>query len=88
MNSAVNGMCDEDLAPRMTVIIFLQRTDSKPITFDNASSPRKQALLSKRKVKYIEYLIVERDTVNLGISGKEVIQMISDIGQARSYVQS
>ena len=33
-------------------------------------------------------IIVERDTANLGMSRKEVIQVISELGQARSFVQS
>ena len=36
----------------------------------------------------MEGIIVKRDTANPGMSGKEVIQVISDIGQAESLVQS
>ena len=50
--------------------------------------PRNQALLSHRQVKYVEDIIVTRDTANLGMSRKEVIQIISDIGQENSYVQA
>ena len=33
-------------------------------------------------------IIVERDTANLGMLRKEVIQVISDIGQTKSFVQA
>ena len=36
---------------------------------------------------YVEDIIVTRDTANLGVPMREVIQIISDIGQAISYVQ-
>ena len=58
----VNGVCDEDPVPGMTVNIFLQSISSNPINIDNASPPRKQALLSQRQVKYVEDVIVTRDT--------------------------
>ena len=35
----------------------------------------------------MENIIVKRDTANLGMSTKEVIQVISDISQAKSLVQ-
>ena len=36
----------------------------------------------------MESIIVKRDTVNRGMSRKEVIQVISDIWQAKSFVQA
>ena len=44
---------------------------------------KKRALLSENQVNYVEGVIVRRYTANLGISSKEVIQVISDIGQAK-----
>ena len=47
-NPVVNGVCEadflelvEDPVPRKTVTNFLQRTDSKPITYENAFPPEK-----------------------------------------------
>ena len=66
----------------------LQRISSKPITFEDSFPPRKQALLSEIQVNYVEDIIVTRDMENLGMSSREVIQMISDIEQESSYVQA
>ena len=67
---------------------YLQRIGSKPITYKNASPPRNWALLSQRQVKYVEYVIVTRYMSNLGVSRREVIQKISDIGQVSYYYQA
>ena len=72
----------------MTVTNCLQIIGSRPITFENAFPPVKQVLLSQNQVKYVEDIIVTRDTSNLGMSRQEVIQTISYIGQASSYVQA
>ena len=69
-NPAVNGFFNEDPVPQKVVTNCLQRIGSKPITFDNAFTSIKWELLSQRKVKYVEDIIVTRK--------KEVIQMISD----------
>ena len=47
-----------------------------------------RALLSENQVKYVEDIIVKRDTANLGMSRKEVIKVISELGQAQSFVQA
>ena len=57
------------------------------ITYGNNLLTRKRSLLSKRQVKYVEYIIVTIDMANLRMSRREVIQTISDIGQASSYIQ-
>ena len=67
---------------------FLQRIGSNAITYENTPPPRNQALIPKREVKYVEVIIVTRDTSNLGMSGREAIQTISDIGKACYYVQA
>ena len=56
--------------------------------FEFLPPPIKQALLSQRQVKYVQDLILKEHTANLGMSSKEVIQVISDIGQASYYVQA
>ena len=45
-------------------------------------------LLSQRQVKYVEDIIVTIDTTNLDMSRRELIQTMSDIGHACSYVQA
>ena len=74
-NPEDNGVCDtdclelgEDPIHRQTVTNFLQKIGIKLITYENASPPRKQAFLSQRQVNYVEYIIVTRDTANLGMS--------------------
>ena len=73
-NLAVNVVCDaaclelvENPVTQQTVTNFLQRIDSKPITYKNASLQRNKALLSQRKVDHVEYIIVTRDTENFGM---------------------
>ena len=36
----------------------------------------------------MEYIIIKRDTANLGMSRKEVIQVILELGQAKSFSQA
>ena len=78
----------EDTVPRITVANCFQSIGINPITYENSFPPRKQALVSQRQVNYVEYMIVTRDTANLGISRRGVIQTISDIGQSSSYFQA
>ena len=87
MNPEVNGVCNVaclDLGeydfPQMTVANYSQRIEINPIIYKNFFPSRKQALLSKIQVKYVEEIIVTRDTEHLGISRREVIQTISDMG--------
>ena len=47
-----------------------------------------RALLSENQVNYVEDIIVKIDTANLGVSRKEVIQVISDLGQVKFFVQA
>ena len=94
INSGVKRVCDEtclelgkDTVPQQTVTNSLQRIVSKPIAYKNAFPPRKQALLLQRQLKCVEDIIVTRYMANLGVTRREVIQTISDIGQASSFVQ-
>ena len=87
-NPVANQVCDEYPVPRMTVTNCLQSIGSKSITFENDSPPGKQALISHNQVKYVEYIIVTRDTAKPGMSRREAIQTISYIRQASSYVQA
>ena len=47
-----------------------------------------KTFLSDNKVKYAEDIVVKINTANLGMSRKEVKQVISDLGQAKSFVQA
>ena len=49
---------------------------------------KKITLLSNSQVKYVEDIIIRRDTSNLGMSRKEVIQVISELVQAKLFVQA
>ena len=71
----------EDPFLLITVSNCLKRIGRKPIKYYNYFPMRHQLLLSEREVKYVEYIIVTRYRENLGMSNKEVIQVISDIQQ-------
>ena len=58
-----------------------------PIKYQNSFPLIKWALLSQRQLKYVEDIIVTIYTANFGVERKETIQVISDIGQANTYVQ-
>ena len=49
---------------------------------------KKRTLLSEIQVKYVEDVIVKIDTENPGMSRKEVIQVISELGQAKLFFQA
>ena len=90
-----NRVCDEgdlelgkDTVPQMTVVNGLKINDSKPITYENYFLLRKRLLLSQRQLKYVEDIIFTRDTENVGMTRKEVIQVISDIRKENYYVQA
>ena len=59
---------------------------NRPISYDNAFPLEKVDISIKIQVKYVQDIIVARDTSNLGMSGKEVIQVISDIVKTNYYV--
>ena len=44
---------------------------------------KNRVLLSENQVKYVEDIVVKRDIANLGMARKDVIQVISDLGQAK-----
>ena len=98
MNSrytAVIGQCDEtclylglDPVPKETVFNVLQRIGRKLITYENSFPMKKRALLSESQVKYVEDVIVKRDTAKLGMSRKKVMQAISYLGQAKLFFQA
>ena len=49
---------------------------------------KNRALLSEKRVNYVVDIIVKRDTSNLGMSRKYVMQVISEIGQEKSFFQA
>ena len=97
MNSwypSLRGHCDEtclelglDPVPKQTVFNVLRRIGRKPITYENVFPVKKRSLLSEKQVKYVEDIIIKIDT-NLGMSRKELIQVISELGQEKSFVQA
>ena len=66
----------EDPVPRMTVANCLQRIGSNPITHNKSFHISNRTFLLQRQVNYVEYIIVTRYTKNLGVSMKEVMQVI------------
>ena len=77
-----------DPVPEQTIFNVLQSIGRKPITYENEFPRKNMVLVSERQVNYVEDIIVKRDTENLGLSRKEVIQVISEISQAKSFVQA
>ena len=70
----VGGHCGEsflklglDPVPKKTIFNVLQRIGRKRITYENSFPMKNAALLSERQVKYVEDIIVKRDTENLGM---------------------
>ena len=85
---SLRRQCDEaclelrfDPVPKQTVFNVLQRIGRKPITYENVFPEKKRALLSSSQVNYVEDIIIKRDTEKLGISRKEVIQVILELVQ-------
>ena len=89
------GVCDEgglelgeNTNPRMTMEKNLKIIGSKPITYKNPFCLINWVLLSEMQVKYVEDIIVTINTGKVGVASKEVIQLISDIGQVNYYLQA
>ena len=59
-----------DRVPKQTVYNVLQKIGRKPITYENVFPDKKRALLSNSQVKYVEDIIIKRDTANLGMLRK------------------
>ena len=76
-----------DQVPRKTIFNVLRRIGRKPITYENFFPDNNRALLSNLQVKCVEDIIIKRDTAKLVMSRKELIQVISELGQAKSFVQ-
>ena len=92
---SLRGKCYEaclelglDKFPKQTVLNILQRIVSNPITYDNDFPMKKRELILENEVNYVEDIITKRDTSNFGLSRKEVIQVISDLGQAKLFIQA
>ena len=72
----------------MKVANCLKMVVIKMVTYDNFFPLRHWVLLLERQVNYVEDVVVTRDTANLGMSRKELIQVISEIGNTDSYAQA
>ena len=49
---------------------------------------KKRTFISEKQVNYVEDIIVKKYTENLGMSRKEVKQVISDLDQENLFVQA
>ena len=78
----------EYLIPQMIVTIFLRSIRNRTIMYQNAFPMRRRKFLSDKQVNYVQYIIVLRDTENLGMVRKDVIKVVSYIGQPYYYHQS
>ena len=77
-----------DPVPKQTICNILQIIGRKPITHKNAFHRNNRSFISKNQVKYVEDIIVKIDTENLGMSRKEVINVISELSQENYLVQA
>ena len=75
----------KDPVPRIILSNCLKSFGRKPITYDNASYLMNLVLILKPQVNYVQDIIVTRDTGNICMLRKEVIQVISDIGQSNYF---
>ena len=63
------------------MINCLKSIGRKPITYENDFLLIYWAFLSERQLKYVEDIVVTRDTAKLGMSRKDAMQVILDTGQ-------
>ena len=77
-----------DPVPKQTILNVLQRIGRKRITYENAFPRNNRAFLSEIQIKYVADIIVKRELENLGTQRKEVIQVISDLSQAKYFAQA
>ena len=68
------------------MVNYYKSIGRKPIIYENAFPMRYQVLLPEMQLNCVEDIVVTRDTLDLVMSRKEVIQGLSYIGQANSYV--
>ena len=60
------------------------RLGNKKITVENCFKDKKQGLLSNELVEVLQDIIRKRDQINNGVTRKEAIQLIVDLGQCVS----
>ena len=72
----------------MIEINYYKSIGRKPIIYENSFPMRYQVLLPEMQLNCVEDIVVTRDTLDLVMSRKEVIQGLSYIGQANLYVQA
>ena len=78
----------KDAITLMAVVFFLKIISSNPITYVNAFPMIKQVLLLEIQVHYVQDINVTRETENLWMLMKKVVQVISEIGQPNYFVQA
>ena len=77
------------LVPRTTVYNASRRLGpTKEVTLDNVFPLNSKSLLKHSQVEFIEDIIRKRDLSNTGMSRKECIQLMADLGGAKSLKQA
>ena len=71
----------------MKLVNFLRRISDKPVKYENDFPLKERKLILEMEVKYVQDIIVARDSANLEMSRKEAINIRSDIEPSDSYVQ-
>ena len=73
------------LVPKTTVYSMLKRLGKKEVTYENVYGNSKKKALSADERKAIEDIIRNRDRNNMGLSRKECIRLVMDVGQFGSF---
>ena len=77
-----------DPNPQIITVNCLRRIGNNLITFKNEFPLINNTLMSDNQVEYVQDIIFLRDKEKTGTGMKEVIKVISEIGQAVSYHNS
>ena len=72
------------IVPPTTLNSVMRRLGNKKITVENCFKDKKQGLLSNELVEVLQDIIRKRDQINNGVTRKEAIQLIVDLGQCVS----
>ena len=71
--------------PPTTLFNVMKRLGDRPPTLKNCFPQKKNSLLSTDDIIVLQDIIRKRDCSNAGVSRKEAVQIIVDLGQAKSY---
>ena len=76
---------DGIFVPHTTLYNVLRRLDGREATLQNCFPQKKNSFLSSADIIVLQDIVRKRDRQNTGVTRKEAIQIIIDLGQARSY---